>query len=219
MALVCFVVTVIFGMLYNKLIKGTTEKEAYDRGAGQQWKCHRFPERFCFQLTRDEFDEIASTYSVATDPESQIATLSTGALRSQSATLKSRQGEHRKYLPYAYTEQGIGMLSGMLKNDTAVQVSIGIMDAFVEMRRFVSANRDVLAKLVNIDTRLLEHDRKFDEVFDLLQRPEAVKQCILDDSEVYAIGASLKDVGKKCFEVSRNEDTERLVTYVQRTIA
>jgi hypothetical protein len=266
---------------------------------------NRFPERFRFQLTRDEFDAITNTRFVATDSESQIAALNTGVLRSQSATLKPGQGEHRKYLPYAYTEQGIGMLSGMLKNDTAVQVSIGIMDAFVEMRRFIGANRDVFAKLVSIDNKLLEHDRKFDEVFDLLQQPETVKQCIfykgelydaaalliglikqatasitvidnyldgsvldmlaekqsgvsitiitanpgkvsqkrlqsfaiqygavrivkshdfhdrfiiLDDSEVYAVGASLKDAGRRCFEVSKNEDTERFIAYIRGII-
>jgi hypothetical protein len=79
---------------------------------------------------------------------------------------------------------GIGMLSGILKNDTAVQVSLEIMRAFVEMRKFISANKDVFAKIVQIDSKLLEHDRKFDEVFDLLQQPEPVKQSIFYKGEL-----------------------------------
>ena len=73
----------------------------------------RFPEHFRFILSLEEYDYVLS-------------------LRSQIATLK--RGEHRKYRPYVYTEQGIAMLSGILRNETAVKVSIGIMDAFVDMR-------------------------------------------------------------------------------------
>jgi len=124
----------------------------------------RFPEHFRFQLTQAEVEEV---------------------LRSQFATLKPGQGEHRKYRPYAYTEQGIGMLSGLLKNETAIQVSIGIMDAFVEMRKFLNANRDVFAKIVNIDNKLMEHDKKFDEVFDLLHQPEAFKQSLFFKGQFY----------------------------------
>ena len=76
----------------------------------------RFPKKFCFQLTDDEFN----------------------ILRSQIATLENYgRGKHKKYLPYAFTEQGIAMLSGVLKNEIAVQVSIKIIDAFVEMRKFL----------------------------------------------------------------------------------
>ncbi len=78
----------------------------------------RFPERFRFQLTEKETD----------------------SLRSQIATLNERggRGAHRKYLPYVFTEQGIAMLSAVLRSDVAIQVSINIMDAFIELRRFVS---------------------------------------------------------------------------------
>ena len=70
----------------------------------------RFPENFCFQLAEEE----------------------TKFLRLQFATLnKNGRGQHRKYMPYAFTEQGIAMLSGLLKNEIAVQVSISIMNAFV----------------------------------------------------------------------------------------
>ena len=66
------------------------------------------------------------------------------SLRSQSVTLKTRRGQHRKYLPYAFTEQGIGMLSSVLKGERAVMVNIEIMRAFVRLRQMVSANAELM---------------------------------------------------------------------------
>lgn len=68
-------------------------------------------------------------------------------------------------MPYVFTEQGIAMLSGVLKNDIAVKVSINIMDAFVEMRKFLISNGQVFERLTNMEYKLLEHDKKFDIVF------------------------------------------------------
>ena len=95
---------------------------------------NRFPEDFCFQLTVVEYDNF---------------------LRSQIATLKPKigSGKHRKYLPYVFTEQGIAMLSGLLKNDIATETSIIIMRAFVYMRKYLMNN-------ANIINRLTEHDIK-----------------------------------------------------------
>lgn len=67
-------------------------------------------------------------------------------------------------MPYVFTEQGIAMLSGLLKNDIAVQVSINIMNAFVEMRKFLIQNGQIFERLTNIEYKLLEHDKKFNEV-------------------------------------------------------
>ncbi len=77
----------------------------------------RFPEPFRFQLTREE--------------------LEAGALRSQIATLENGRGKHRKYMPYVFTEQGVAMLSAVLRSETAVKTSVSIMNAFVGMRRFL----------------------------------------------------------------------------------
>lgn len=74
----------------------------------------------------------------------------------------------RKYLPYVFKEQGVAMLSGLLKNEIAVQVSINIIDAFVEMRKFIQSNTQVFERLTNMEYKLLEHDKKFDEVFNQL---------------------------------------------------
>jgi len=80
---------------------------------------NRFPERFMFQLTREEYMEI---------------------LRFQTETLELKRGKYNKYLPYAFTEQGIAMLSAVLKTATAEKVSVAIMDAFVIMKKYISNN-------------------------------------------------------------------------------
>lgn len=77
----------------------------------------RFPEDFMFELTREEYD----------------------SLRCQNGTIKSGRGQHSKYLPFAFTEEGVAMLSGMLKSKTAMQVNINIMRAFVAIRHAVAS--------------------------------------------------------------------------------
>ncbi len=83
---------------------------------------------------------------------------------------KENSKRNKSKLPYAFTEQGIAMLSGLLRNEIAVQVSINIMNAFVEMRKFISINGQVFERLTNVEYRLLEHDNKFNQVFNELQK-------------------------------------------------
>ena len=111
----------------------------------------RFPERFCFQLTEKELETRWS----------QIVTTS---------KLEDNKYRSKKYLPYVFTEQGIAMLSGILKSEVAIQVSIKIMDAFAEMRKFININKNLYEK------------------------------------ELYHCGASIKDLGKKCFGINKIED-------------
>ena len=66
-------------------------------------------------------------------------------------TLKKGRGEHRKYLPYAFTEQGVAMLSGILKSKTAIRVSIQIINAFVAMRNFIAANAEIFQRLERLE--------------------------------------------------------------------
>ena len=127
----------------------------------------RFPENFCFQLTEHELEVLKS--QIATSDENKNKTYS---LRSQIATSSNNENrKHRgkKYIPYAFTEQGIAMLSGLLRNEIAVQVSINIMNAFVEMRKFLSINGHIFERLTNVEYKLLEHDNKFNQVFNQLQ--------------------------------------------------
>lgn len=96
---------------------------------------NRFPSSFCFQLTNEEIGDLS--------------------LRSQFPTLNKNnnlRGQHYKYLPYVLTEQGIMMLSGLLKSDIAVKVNIEIIDAFVKMRKYFANNNEIL---LNHENRLL----------------------------------------------------------------
>jgi len=287
----------------------------------------RFPPEFRFQLTvgelRDcsrfqnetlngdeEADEILKSQFATSNSTSNLRFQSETSSLNNDAQMEKRGG--RRYLPYVYTEQGIGMLSGILKNDTAIQVSIGIMNAFVEMRKIITANRFVFEQISNINNKLIQHDNelssqsiKINEILNLLNRPETNKQwifykgqfydaftlvieliekattsiividnyadnsvldmlankkagatviiitanpgklsiqhinkftaqygkvnvvaskefhdrfIILDEKEIYAFGASLKDLGNKCFEVSKIEDETRFLSYVQGII-
>ena len=116
----------------------------------------RFPEDFCFQIKENEIEN----------------------LRFQIGTSSSEEENHggRRYQPYVYTEQGIAMLSGVLRNETAIKVSINIIRAFIELRKFITLNGQVLEKLANMENnltsvnyKLLDHDKKFDIIFDELQ--------------------------------------------------
>lgn len=138
----------------------------------------RFPEDFCFQLTESEFQD----------------------LRFQFGTLnrKVNNGDvTRKYLPYVFTEQGISMLSGVLKNEIAVKVSISIIRAFVEMRKFIYSNGQLFERLTSVEYKLLEHDKKFDQVFEQLQHEENIKQKIFFEGQIYDAYSLIIDIIKK----------------------
>ena len=107
---------------------------------------NRFPESFCFQLTNEEIDKLSS--------RSQFADLN------KSNNLR---GYNVKYLPYVLTEQGIMMLSGLLKSDIAVKVNIQIIDAFVKMRRYFANSISNNEILINHDTRILKLEKTFDK--------------------------------------------------------
>ena len=136
----------------------------------------RFPEEYCFQLNENEFE----------------------VLRCQFVTLNENgRGQHRKYLPYVFTEQGIAMLSALLKSDVAVSVSVNIMKAFIEMRKFLMLNGQVFERLTSVEHKLLEHDKKFDEVFNQLQLEENIKQRIFFDGQIYDAYSLIIDIIKK----------------------
>ena len=151
----------------------------------------RFPENFCFQLTDEEYEVLRCKDSIQENFDN--------SLRSQFATLNENigRGKHRKYLPYVFTEQGIAMLSGLLKNDIAIQVSINIMNAFVEMRKFLMLNGQVFERLTSMEYKLLEHDKKFDEVFNQLQFEENIKQRIFFQGQIYDAYSLIIDIIKR----------------------
>ena len=87
----------------------------------------RFPKDFMFQLTKEEYEGVR--FQIETFHKSQKP------LRLQNETLKTGRGQHIKYMPYAFTEQGVAMLSGILNSDKAINMNIAIMRAFVEVRK------------------------------------------------------------------------------------
>ena len=122
----------------------------------------RFPEEFMFQITDDEFNR----------------------LRSQIVTSNQRGG--RRYLPYAFTEQGVAMLSAVLRSETAVKVSVQIINAFVAMRRFIASNAQVFQRLDALEIKQLETDTKMDKVLNAIESKEIQpKQGIFFDGQIF----------------------------------
>lgn len=89
------------------------------------------------------------------------------------------------------------MLAGILKNDIAVKVSISIIKSFIEMRKFLAVNGQLFERLTNIEYKLLEHDKKFDQVFDQLQNEENIKQKIFFEGQIYDAYSLIIDIIKK----------------------
>ena len=144
----------------------------------------RFPEDFCFQLTLNELNEMWFQ---------------------NGTTLEKTKYRSEKYLPYVYTEQGVSMLAGILKNETAIQVSINIMRAFVEMRKFIISNGQIFNRLSSIEYKLIDQDRElsnheknFEKIFDELQKDkeEEFKQKIFFDGQIYDAYSLIIDIIK-----------------------
>ena len=137
---------------------------------------NRFPSEFMFRLTAEEYEH----------------------LRSQNAT-SSEDNAHggRRYMPYVFTEQGIAMLSAVLKSDIAVEVSVKIMNSFVEMRNFLLSNREMFARLDRVELKQLETDKKLEKIFNYIATNTEVKQNIFFDGQIYDAFSFIADlVGK-----------------------
>ena len=143
----------------------------------------RFPEDFMFKLTKEEAEvsrsQIATMNDVDTNLKSQIATSSDDSPRSQFVTLNGR-GQNIKYLPYAFTENGIAMLSGVLRSPMAIATNIHIMRAFNAMRHFIGSRAQVFQRIEVLERTQLslvafkeETNRNFEEVFKRLDKGEA----------------------------------------------
>jgi hypothetical protein len=122
------------------------ETKALNRGVKRN--AARFPADFMFQLT---------------EAETQILRCQIGTL---DKTEKPGRGEHRKYLPYAFTEQGVAMLSGVLRSPRAVQVNVEIMRAFVRLRQMLQQNADLARQLAALENK---YDAQFKVVFDAIR--------------------------------------------------
>ena len=120
----------------------------------------RFPIDFMFQLTKDEYEYLRFQIE---------ASEAVNSLRSQFVTLKTGRGQHRKFMPYAFTEQGVAMLSGVLSSDKAINMNIAIMRAFVEIRKVLLKQNDLKTQLKEIKERLGEHDVQLNQIYDAME--------------------------------------------------
>lgn len=156
----------------------------------------RFPEEFCFQLTENEFQTLRFQIGTSKQNESQNLRFQIETSK-QSSEINNNLRGGRRYLPYVFTEQGIAMLASVLKNDIAVKVSLNIINSFIEMRKFIASNGQVFERLTNMEYKLLEHDKKFDIVFDQLQQEENIKQKIFFEGQIYDAYSLIIDIIKK----------------------
>lgn len=161
----------------------------------------RFPQKFRFQLTQEEYE----------------------ILRSQFATLRldTGWGTHRKYLPYVFTEQGVSMLSAVLRSQTAIEVSIRIIDSFVYMRKFISTNGNMFQRFERVEQRLSLHDDKFNKIFDAIEEKGAPqKQHIFYDGQIFDAYLFVSDIiksAKKSIKLIDNYvDESILVLFTKR---
>lgn len=146
----------------------------------------RFPESFRFQLTQEELDEL-------------VANCARMNLKSQIATSSGHGG--RRYLPYVFTEQGVSMLSAVLRSETAIKVSLQIINAFVEMRRFLQHNANVFARLDSVERRQItfesETEKNFEKIFQALEAGKLPRQGIFYNGQVYDAYSFVADLIRK----------------------
>ena len=157
----------------------------------------RFPESFRFQLSKDEFEN----------------------LRSQIVTFK--ENLNTKYLPYAFTEQGISMLSAILRSDIAIEISIKIIESFVSMRKSISSNSLIFDRFERIEQRLFMHDEKFNTIFSTIEEKETPqKQHIFYNGQVFDAYLFVSDIiksAKKSIKLIDNYiDESTLVLFTKR---
>ena len=147
----------------------------------------RFPERFCFQLTENEYENLRFQNGIS--------------------SLTNNYGG-RRYMPYVFTEQGIAMLSAVLKSDIAVEVSLKIMDSFVEMRKFLISNQELFSRLDKVELRQIDFEKKIDsknadtdkkleEVFDYIATTKEVKQKIFFNGQIYDAFSLIVEIVEK----------------------
>jgi len=147
---------------------------------------NRFPEDFMFQLTKNEWDNLRfqiETSSVQIFPN---------AKESENIKPQEKHGGNR-YLPHAFTEQGVAMLSGVLRSEKAINMNIAIMRAFVDVRKILLRQSNINEQLLEIKERLGEHDVQLNELYDAMDNmlDEKIAQLKWKDRE--RIGFKIKD--------------------------
>ncbi|MBC6109729.1 ORF6N domain-containing protein [Pedobacter fastidiosus] len=148
----------------------------------------RFPEDFMFQLTKEEWNNLRFQFETSneTTQSSQIVMMN----RSQFVTGSQK---HRDNLPYAFTEQGVAMLSGVLRSERAINMNIAIMRAFVDVRKILLKQSNINEQILEIKERLGEHDVQLNELYDAMDNmlDEKIAQLKWKDRE--RIGFKMKE--------------------------
>ncbi|MBW6459293.1 MAG: ORF6N domain-containing protein [Bacteroidales bacterium] len=146
----------------------------------------RFPESFMFQLTKEEHEKLK--FLIGTSIEGDY-------LRFQNGTLNTGRGKHRKYLPYAFTEQGVAMLSAVINSETAIKTSVAIMNAFVEMRYFLMENADLLKRIEKVETRQIITESKVQLLLIAMEKKELKpRQGIFFNGQVFDAWVLISDL-------------------------
>lgn len=149
----------------------------------------KFPEKFCFKITDFEVD----------------------VLKSKISTSKSRGGSRKGHR--VFTEQGVAMLSTILKSETAILMSIKIIDTFVKMRHFISDNNDIFKRITTVEYKLLEYDENFSKIFDALEPKKVENQKIFFNGEIYDAYSLIIDLIKEA-----NSRIIIIDNYIDKTI-
>ena len=148
---------------------------------------NRFPKDFMFQLNENEEQilrsQIATSKNMALKP--QIQQYNEDFLRSQIATLNKGWGKHKKYPTYAFTEQGVAMLSSVLRSQKAIDVNIQIIRAFIEMRKYISKNLELFQRLDKVENKLLTYDKNFEQIFNALEDKTLPTKGIFFEGQVF----------------------------------
>ena len=117
----------------------------------------RFPEDFRFQLTKGETESLRSHFVTLNEPFGNKGD-------------KTKRGKHLKYLPYAFTQEGVAMLSSVLNSEQAIQVNIAIMRAFVKLRELLLTNKELAEKIEELERKVGKHDEKIIEIFEVIKK-------------------------------------------------
>ena len=148
---------------------------------------NRFPKDFMFQLNENEEQilrsQIATSKNMALKP--QIQQYNEDFLRSQIATLNKGWGKHKKYPTYAFTEQGVAMLSSVLRSQKAIEINIQIIRAFIEMRKYISKNLELFTRIGNVEKKQIEYDKNFEQIFNALEDKTLPNKGIFFEGQVF----------------------------------
>ncbi|MGW8168440.1 MAG: ORF6N domain-containing protein [Sulfurovaceae bacterium] len=159
----------------------------------------RFPSNFMFQLTEEEYQNLRSQFAIS-------------SLRSQSVTSKEHGG--RRYLPYVFTEQGVSMLSAVLRSQRAIEISIQIINAFVQMRKFILNNASIFQRLDSLEQKQFKTDEKVELILGAIEAKSAKpQQGIFYDGQIYDAYVFVSDLVK-----SAKENIVLIDNYIDDTV-